>query len=174
MSTPSLPEDIKPSTRTTKLMRDQQNTRILDFIKGGASDQFIISKLGLSQRTFERRMKEIRKQHMNEIIDQQQAEAKASLLRICQDKIKWLDIQMQNIVLDQNQKTFDRILAADRSRQYQMDIAKLSIEGPTIFRITKDGLYRRNDNSFLESGDTPILSETTPAEAAITNSERQF
>ena len=66
MSEPEIPADIKPSKRTTKLMREQQNHRIIGYIQGGATDQAIMSGLKLTRRTFERRMKQIRQMHMNE------------------------------------------------------------------------------------------------------------
>jgi hypothetical protein len=156
-------------------MRDQQNEQILDMIKGGATDQYIISKIPLTRRTFARRMAQIRKQHLSDILDQQKLEAKASLLKICQEKIKWLDILMQNIVLDRNQKTIDRIAAANACRQYQIDLAKLTIEGPTIFRITKDGFYRRDDGTSIEPADKGLLQiTTTDSTTTTTNDERQF
>ena len=109
MSEPVIPADIKPSKRTTKLMREQQNLRIIGYIQGGATDQAIMIGLKLTRRTFERRMKQIRQMHMNEILDQQQVQAKASLLRLCQDKIRFLDVQAQKILMDPTEKTVDRI-----------------------------------------------------------------
>jgi hypothetical protein len=182
MSEPSeLPADIKPSKRTTKLMREQQNHRIIAYIQSGATDQAIMTGLKLTRRTFERRMKQIRQMHMDEVLDQQQVQAKASLLRLCQDKIRWLDMHAQKILMNPAEKTVDRMAAMDRSRQYQIDMAKLSIEGPTIFHVTpeanerEDGLYSRDQGAPTEFGNTPVLSSAaTPSPSAATNDERQF
>ena len=183
MSEPEpIPADIKPSKRTTKLMREQQNLRIIGYIQGGATDQAIMIGLKLTRRTFERRMKQIRQMHMNEILDQQQVQAKASLLRLCQDKIRFLDIQAQKILMDPTEKTVDRIAAMDRSRQFQIDMAKLSIEGPTIFHVLpeandngRDGLYSGDQGAPTEFSNPPLLSSTpTTSSQSPTNDERQF
>jgi hypothetical protein len=171
----SIPSDIKPSKRSTRLMRDQQNKRILDYWKAGATDMDIMQdpQLKLTRRTFQRRVKEIRKQHLKEVLDSQQAEAKASLLKICEDKIRWLDMRAQQIIVDRNERTADRIAAMTLSRQYQMDIAKLSIEGPAVFRITENGLYRRDDTTPFKWREPPVLSEPATITES-TNDERQF
>ena len=180
MSEPVIPADIKPSKRTTKLMREQQNLRIIGYIQGGATDQAIMIGLKLTRRTFERRMKQIRQMHMNEILDQQQVQAKASLLRLCQDKIRFLDIQAQKILMDPAEKTVDRLAAMDRSRQFQIDMAKLSIEGPTIFHVLpetnhRDGLYSGDQGAPTEFSNPPLLSSTpTTSSQSSTNDERQF
>ena len=176
MSEPVIPADIKPSKRTTKLMREQQNLRIIGYIQGGATDQAIMIGLKLTRRTFERRMKQIRQMHMNEVLDQQQVQAKASLLRLCQDKIRFLDIQAQKILMDPAEKTVDRIAAMDRSRQFQIDMAKLSIEGPTIFHVLPDdGLYSGDQGAPTEFSNPPLLSSTpTTSSQSSTNDERQF
>ena len=180
MSEPVIPADIKPSKRTTKLMREQQNLRIIGYIQGGATDQAIMIGLKLTRRTFERRMKQIRQMHMNEILDQQQVQAKASLLRLCQDKIRFLDIQAQKILMDPTEKTVDRLAAMDRSRQFQIDMAKLSIEGPTIFHVLpeandRDGLYSGDQGAPTEFSNPPLLSSTpTTSSPSTTNDERQF
>lgn len=176
--TEPIPADIKPSRRTTKLMREQQNQRILGYIQAGATDQAIMLGLKLTRRTFERRMKQIRQMHMNEILDQQQVQAKASLLRLCQDKIRFLDIQAQKILMDPTEKTADRLAAMDRSRQFQIDMAKLSIEGPTIFHVIPEegnGLYSGDQGAPTEFSNPPLLSSTTtPSSPPTTNDERQF
>ena len=115
MSEPIIPADIKPSKRTTKLMREQQNQRILGYIQAGATDQAIMTGLKLTRRTFERRMKQIRQMHMNEVLDQQQVQAKASLLRLCQDKIRFLDMEAQKIIMNAAEKTADRLAAIDKA-----------------------------------------------------------
>ena len=114
-----LPADIKPANRTTKLMREQQNKRILDYWKAGATDMDIMQELKLNRRIFQRRLAEIRRQHLNDIMDHNKSEAKASLLKICQDKIRWLDMRAQQIITDRNERTSDRIAAmalADNTR----------------------------------------------------------
>ena len=119
--------------------------------------------LKLTRRTFERRMKQIRQMHMNEILNQQQVQAKASLLRLCQDKIRFLDIQAQKILMDPAEKTADRIAAMDRSRQFQIDMAKLSIEGPTIFHVlpetndNRNGLYSGDQGAPTEFSNPPTI-----------------
>ena len=181
MSEPEpIPADIKPSQRTTKLMREQQNLRIIAYIQGGATDQTIMTGLKLTRRTFERRMKQIRQMHMDEVLDQQQVQAKASLLRLCQDKIRFLDVQAQKILMNPAEKTADRIAAMDRSRQFQIDIAKLSIEGPTIFHVIPEegqgnGLYSGDHAAPTEFSNPPLLSSTpTTSSQPATNDERQF
>ena len=164
MSESPLPDDIKPSRRSTKIMRDQQNSIILNYIRQGVNDADIMTALKLKRRTFQRRLESIRLQHMTEVLDSQQTHAKASLLRMCQDKIRWLDAQALKIILDPKEKTFDRIAAMDRSRQYQIDIAKLSIEGPTIFQLVpRDGLHLGDKRTAAQLRDTPILSESGSA-----------
>ena len=163
----SLPDDIKPSRRSTKIMREHQNRIILDFIKQGINDADIMTELKLKRRTFQRRLQAIRQQHMTEVLDSQQTQAKASLLRICQDKIRWLDMQAVKIIMNPKEKTFDRLQAMDRSRQYQIDIAKLSIEGPTIFQLVpRDGFHSGTERTASELRDTPILP--TPGSATTT------
>jgi hypothetical protein len=175
MSSAPLPADIRPRNRTTKLMRDQQNKRIIDYWKSGATDMDIMLAEKMPRRTFQRRLADIRKQHLTEILDSQHAAAKASLLKICQDKIRWLDMKAQQIIVNPNERTADRIAAMALSRQYQIDIAKLTIDGPTVFRIANDGFHRRDNNTPIEPGKPVLLSESaTPTTAtATTISEQQ-
>lgn len=158
-------------------MIEEEKRRILEYIHAGATDDVIMKALNIPRRMYERRMQSIRKSHLNEVLNQQTAEAKASVMKLTQDKLKWLEMQAQKIVVDSNARHFDKLQAMDRVRNFQIDQAKLSIEGPTIFRIVPlDGLHIGDKRTANELRDAPPLSEpaaiTRTAES--TDSERQF
>ena len=162
-------------------MIEKEKKKILNYIKAGATDTAIMDGLGIPRRTFERRMKSIREGHLKEVLNQQTAEVKSSILIMCQEKMKWLEMQAQAIVMDKTAKNFDRLQAMDRVRQYQIDYAKLLIEGPTIFQaIPRDGLHLGDKRTAAELRDAPLLSEfrsesgSGSGEPIPTNPEEQF
>ena len=174
MSLPNTPPpaDIRPR-KGTKLMREYEKRKILDYIKIGATDAVIMNQLHIPKRTYQRRMQEIRQGHLKEVLDQQTAEVKSSILILCQEKMRWLEMQAQAIVMDKNAKNFDRLMAMDRVRQYQIDFAKLLIEGPTIFQaIPRDGLHRGLKTTAAVFRDAPLLSGS--GDSIPTNPEEQF
>lgn len=173
MALPEIPAaDIKPSKRRTALMREYERRKILDYIQAGATDAAIMEQLKIPKRTFQRRMKEIREGHLKDVLNQQNADVKASMLMICQQKMKWLEMQAQRIVMDNTARHFDKLQAMDRVRQYQIDFAKLLIEGPTIFQVVPhDGLHHGDQRTAAELRDAPLLSAATES---ATNDERQF
>ena len=160
--------------RRTKNMIEEEKRKILEYIHAGANDAMIMSGLNIPRRMYERRMQSIRQSHLKEVLDSQTAEAKASAMKLCEDKLKWLEMRAQKIVMDPNAKHFDQLQAMDRVRTFQIDQAKLSIEGPTIFQIIpRDGLHRGLEATANELRDAPVLSE--PAKITeSTNDERQF
>jgi hypothetical protein len=172
----SLPPDIKPR-KPTRLMIEDEKTKILNYIMAGATDAAIMAGLKIPRRTFERRMKSIREGHLKGILNQQDAKVKASALMICQEKMRWLEMQAQKIVMDSTVKTFDRLQAMDRVRQYQIDYAKLLIEGPSIFQVVpRDGLHLGDKRTAAELRDAPLLSDfgEESGEPIPTNPEEQF
>jgi hypothetical protein len=176
MSLP-IPADVKPRNRRTYIMIEEEKRRILDFIQGGATDSQIMKELKIPRRMFERRMKSIRESHLKEVLDKQTVDAKASAMKLCQDKLKWLELQASRIIMDPYARHFDKLQAIDRIRILQIDQAKLLIEGPTIFKIIPpDGLHRGLEATANELRDTPAISEITAATSttAGTNDERQF
>jgi hypothetical protein len=158
-------------------MIEDEKTKILNYIMAGATDAAIMAGLKIPRRTFERRMKSIREGHLKGILNQQDAKVKASALMICQEKMRWLEMQAQKIVMDSRVKTFDRLQAMDRVRQYQIDYAKLLIEGPSIFQVVpRDGLHLGDKRTAAELRDAPLLSDfgEESGEPIPTNPEEQF
>ena len=155
-------------------MIEDEKHKILNYIQAGATEATIMSQLRIQPRTFQRRMKSIREGHLKEVLNQQQADAKAFVLMICQEKMKWLQMQAQQIVMDKNTKTFDRLQAMDRVRQYTIDHAKLIIEGPTIFQVVpRDGLHQGDKRTAAELRDAPLLSESRPTTTTTTTTRTE-
>ena len=157
----SLPANIKPRNRRTYLMIEEEKRKILEYVHAGATDDVIMKALNIPRRMYERRMKSIRESHLKQVLDSQTVQAKASVMRLCQDNLKWLQLQAQKIVVDPQARHIDKLEAMDRVRTFQIDQAKLSIEGPTIFRIVPpDGLHRGLEKTAALLRDTPAISES--------------
>lgn len=159
--------------KRTRLMIDYEKRKILEFIRAGANNDVIMKELNMPVRMFERRMKSIRESHLKEILNEQTAQAKASVLKLCLDKLKWLEFQAQKIVVDHNARDFDKLQAMDRVRTFQIDQAKLIIEGPTIFQIfPTDGLHRGLETTANELRNTPQISGTIEAQTTTEDPNR--
>jgi CheY-like chemotaxis protein len=156
--------------RRTKNMIEEEKRQILEYIHAGATDEVIMKGLNIPLRMYERRMKSIRQSHLKEVLNEQTAEAKASVMKLCQDKLKWLELQAQKIVVDAQARHMDKLEAMDRIRMFTIDQAKLIIEGPTIFRIVSpDGLHIGDKRTANELRDAPVLSESTQTNIPITD-----
>jgi CheY-like chemotaxis protein len=159
-------------------MIEHEKRKMLEFIQAGANNDVIMRELNMPRRMFERRMKSIRESHLKEVLDSQTVQAKASVMKLCQDKLKWLAFQSQKILMDPEARHFDKLQAIDRIRILEIDQAKLIIEGPTIFQIfPTDGLHRGLEATANELRDAPAISVSATAEAqtsTTTNDERQF
>jgi hypothetical protein len=165
------PGNAKPRQRRTQFMIEMEKRKILEYIQAGATDIAIMEGLHIPRKMFERRIQSIREGHMKQVLDQQGLEAKASALMVCQEKMKWLEMQAQRIVMDVTTKPFDKLQAMDRVRQFQIDYVKLLIEGPTIFQVVpRDGLHNGSQRTSAELRDAPLLPTPEPA----ANPERQF
>ena len=164
-----------PRRRRTKFMIEVEKRKILEFIQAGATDRAIMEGLHIPRKMFERRIQSIREGHFKDVLDQQNVQAKASALMVCQEKMKWLEMQAQRIVMDVTTKPFDKLQAMDRVRQFQIDYVKLLIEGPTIFQVVpRDGLHTGDQRTAAELRDAPLLPAATTTAAEPTNPERQF
>ena len=158
--------------RRTKLMIEAEKRKILDYMATGASDAAIMHHLNIPERMYHRGMKSIRQDHLRQVLDSQSAQAKASILVQCMEKMKWLEMEATNIVANHNIKEIDRLQAMDRVRQFKIDQAKLFTEGPTIFRVVpRDGLHIGTQGTAALIGDTPAIPE---AVTTTDNGERQF
>lgn len=153
-------------------MIEHEKRKMLEFIQAGANNEVIMQELNMPRRMFERRMKSIRESHLKEVLDSQTVQAKASVMKLCQDKLRWLEFQAQKIVMNPEARHFDKLQAMDRVRTFQIDQAKLIIEGPTIFQIfPTDGHHRGLEATANELRDAPTLQDAT---TTTTNDERQF
>ena len=94
----------KPRRRRTKYMIEIEKRKILEFIQAGATDRAIMEGLHIPRKMFERRIQSIREGHLKEVLTQQNLEAKASALMVCQEKMKWLEMQAQRIVMDEKRR----------------------------------------------------------------------
>jgi hypothetical protein len=99
-------------------------------------------QLKLSDRVYERRIKEMREESLKEVLNRQSIETRAQLLKQCIVKVQALELQA-NDLMRTTKDDHVKLAAMDRVRQYAIDIAKLLTEGPFLFNIIqRDGLHR--------------------------------
>jgi len=162
MSVAPLPADIQPGQRRTRLMIEIENQQIIGLMQTGFSDYYIQQKLKIKPKNYKKRILKLRRQDLDELIDKQTAEAKAQLLATCIRKIQALEIHAQDLLINERDiKPLEKLATMDRIRQYAIDIGRLNTEGPFVFSILSNGLYRRDDTTRIP-GDTAELSEPTP------------
>jgi hypothetical protein len=139
---PEQPQVKPKKQRRTKVFIAFQKKRIIELLSTGASDADVKQQLKMSDRLYEDTIAVMRKEGLEQTLNQQTAEAKALFLQVSIKKIQALEIEANNVMLSAREPS-DKLAAMDRVRQYAIDIAKLISEGPFLFNvIQRDGLHR--------------------------------
>lgn len=114
----------------------EENKRILDYIRGGASDRQICEWLGLSYRNYRKRISTLQKQDMENMIARQTPEAVAFTLERITDKIHNLEIHAAQIAYSNTEGWQARIEAMKLMRQLHEDELGLFFYGANRFLDT--------------------------------------
>lgn len=144
MSNNNIPQDIKPSRRRTKFMIEQENDRILEYYKAGASHKQIMQFVNLSERQYWRRVKQIQLKDIEICLHKQTKESRAFLHQRMIEKLQAYQQGATSIAMNKAFKPTDRLAAFQLLRQLAADEYSLETYGPASFLIPglNDRLYR--------------------------------
>lgn len=141
-----IPEHIQPAQRRTKYMIEQENNRILEYYRAGASHIQIRNYIGLSECQYWRRIKQIQIQDMEQLQAKQTQESRAFLHQRMVEKLQAYEQGALAIATNKAYKPTDRIAAFQLLRQLAADEYSLEKYGPSSFIIPSlnDKLLRGN------------------------------
>lgn len=123
--------------RRTKFMMEQENNKILEYIKSGLSHRQIIDIIGLSPRQYWRRIHKISEKDMEVLLFEQTKESRSFLHQRMLEKLQSYELQAQMMASNKSFKPSDRIAAYHLLRQLAADEYSLSTYGPTAFLISE-------------------------------------
>lgn len=121
--------------RRTKFMLEQENNKILEYIKSGLSHRQVRDIIGLSEAQYWRRINKISQKDMEILLFEQTKESRAFLHQRMIDKLQSYELQAQAIANNKTNKTTDRIAAFHLLRQLAADEYSLQTYGPSSFII---------------------------------------
>jgi hypothetical protein len=148
-------------------MIQQENDRILEYYKAGASHKQIQSYIGLSHRQYWRRIQQIQLQDIELLAKKQSEESKAFLHERMLEKLQAYEQGAMAIALNKTYKPAERIAAYQLARQLAIDQYSLEKYGVSSFIIPA-----LNDKLLRGSRETArLLSEAT--EPASINERQQ-
>ena len=143
----TIPQDIQPTRmRRTRFMIEEENNRILDYYRAGASHKQIQSFIGLSERQYWRRVKQIQYKDMKLLTEKQTEESRAWLHERMLEKLQAYEQGAMAIASNKTYKPSDRIAAYQLARQLAADQYSLEKYGVSSFIIPElnDKLVRGN------------------------------
>lgn len=160
MSNADIPKDIKPTRRRTPFMIQQENDRILEYYKAGASHKQIRSFIGISERQYWKRIHQIQIQDIDALAKKQSEESKAFLHERMLEKLQAYEQGALSIATNKTYKATERIAAYQLARQLAIDQYSLEKYGVSSFIIPalNDKLYRGSRET------ARLLSEATTEE----------
>lgn len=139
-----------PNSRRTKFMIEQENDRILDYIRGGATDRQIRQWVGLSWRNYRKRIYMLQKQDMEQTLAEQSTQARAFTLQRMLEKIHNLEIRANQIMNSRTNSDHDKLEAMKFLLQIHEDEYSLKEFGPTRFLTDDRTLPRTYQQKALE------------------------
>lgn len=133
-TTPSIARPgAPPGKRRTKFMIEQENERILDYIRGGATDRQIMKWVGLTHRNYRKRIYQLQKQDMEQTLAEQSTEARAFTFQRIVEKIHNLEIKANQIMQSRTNSDHDKLEAMKFLLQLHEDEYSLKEFGPSRF-----------------------------------------
>lgn len=121
--------------RRTKFMIEQENNKILEYIKSGLSHRQVMDIIGLKDRQYWRRIEKISEKDMEILLFEQTKESRSFLHQRMLEKLQSYELQAQAIANNKTNKTTDRIAAFHLLRQLAADEYSLQTYGPSSFII---------------------------------------
>jgi hypothetical protein len=170
----SLPRDIKPRNRRTRYMIEQENKRILDYILAGASHTQVREFVGLSERQYWRRIKQIQLQDI-EILEQKQTrESRAFLIERTIEKLQAYQQGALAMATNKGLKATDRIAAYQLLRQLAADEYSLEIYGASHLLTPKVNgqIYRGSRETALLLREAINTEETAAGQPSTDSTAR--
>lgn len=122
-----------PGGRRTKFMIEQENNRILDYVRSGATDRQIREWVGLTWRNYRKRIYMLQKQDLDQTVAEQSAQARAFTYQRILEKISNLEIKANQIMQSRTNSDRDKIEAMKFLLQLHEDEYSLKEFGPTKF-----------------------------------------
>ena len=135
-----LPLPSHKSPRRTKYMMHLERMRIRQMLLDGYTEDMIAHKLQIGTRQVQKYIQKIRQIDHQTLMEQDEL-ARSHMVQMTIDHIKRLKMQMLEIVYDEKSMTKDKIVSAEKARDYMLDIVNLTLNGPLALSI------KRNDNS---------------------------
>lgn len=143
--------------RRTRFMIEQENDRILEYYRAGASHKQIRNYIGLSEAQYWRRVNQIQLQDIAVLTKKQSEESKAFLHERMLEKLQTYEQGAMSIAMNKSFKVMERIAAYQLARQLAIDQYSLEKYGVSSFIIPalNDKLLRGNRET------ARLLSEAT-------------
>jgi hypothetical protein len=136
-----------------KIQIENERKKIRELIAKGYSSEVIKEKVGLSTRTYGRRLSDMKMSDLRALADQDDS-TRAIIIVNTLGKLDKLQKDMQQILDNPDAKDSDKIKAAQMMRQFIIDSSKLFLNGSEMMNVSTKYLDVRHNGDTLQEGKT--------------------